>query len=78
MQEFTKWHVAYDNSILNNPNNAANYSTEFQRSINLGIYNIDMAYAMISDNGQDMLQYMKPVLTLGDGLGLKGALNTMV
>lgn len=78
MQEFTKWNVGYDNSILNNPQNASKYSTEFQRSINLGIYNIDMAYAMISDNGQDVLQYMKPILTVSDALGLKGAMNTMV
>ncbi len=78
MQELGKWGVPYDNSILNNPKNASKYTTEYQRSINLGVYNIDMAYAMVSEKGPDVLQYMKNILMISDALGLKGAVDMMV
>jgi len=78
LQDLGKWNAPYDNSILNDAAKASSYSTEFQRSVNLGVYNIDMAYAMVSDKGQDVLQYMKPILTTSDALGLKGALSSMI
>ena len=78
IQDLSKWGVPYDNSILNDPKKGSGYTTEYQRSINLGVYNIDMAYAMVSDKGPDVLQYMKNILTLSDALGLKGAVDVMV
>lgn len=78
MQELSSWGVAYDNSILNSPKNASKYTTEYQRSINLGVYNIDMAYAMINEKGPDVLQYMKNILIASDALGLKGAVDNMI
>lgn len=78
LQDLANLGVAYDNTILNDIKKAGNYSTEFQRSLNLGVYNIDMAYAMINDKGQDVLQYMKDVLIISDALGLKNAVSVMV
>lgn len=78
MQELGTWGVAYDNSILNSPKNVSKYTTEYQKSINLGVYNIDMAYAMVSEKGPDVLQYMKNILMISDGLGLKGAVDMMI
>ncbi len=78
MQDLTTWGVAYDNSILNDPKKGSQYTTEYQRSINLGVYNIDMAYAMVNEKGPDVLQYMKNILIISDALGLKGAVNAMV
>jgi hypothetical protein len=78
MQELGTWGVAYDNSILNDPKNVSKYTTEYQRSINLGVYNIDMAYAMVNEKGPDVLQYMKNILMISDALGLKGAVDMMV
>lgn len=78
MQEMAKWNVAYNNSVLNDTKNASKYSTEFQRAINIGVYNIDMCYAMSHDKGEDVLKYMKTVMTLSDAMGLKGAVNAMV
>jgi hypothetical protein len=78
MQELANWGVAYDNTILNDSKKSAKYTTEYQRSINLGVYNIDMAYAMVNEKGPDVLQYMKNILTMSDALGLKGAVNIMV
>ena len=78
MQDLATWGVAYDNTILNNPKNGSKYTTEYQRSINLGVYNIDMAYAMLNEKGPDVLQYMKNILIISDELGLKGAVDKMV
>ncbi|MGZ4100182.1 MAG: hypothetical protein ACXVNM_14950, partial [Bacteroidia bacterium] len=78
MQELGKWNVSYDNSILNDAKNVSKYTTELQRAVNLGVYNIDMCYAMSHDKGEDVLKYMKTVVTLSDAMGLKGAVNGMI
>jgi hypothetical protein len=78
MQEFQKWQVAYDNSMLNTAKSSDHYATEFQKGLNLGIYNIDMAYAMMNNKGPDVLSYMKSTLMLSESLGLKNAVDAMV
>jgi hypothetical protein len=78
LQDLGKWGISYDNGIFNDVGNLSKYNTEFSKAINLGIYNIDMSYAMVSDKGSDVLKYMKNVMLLSDGVGLKGAVNGMV
>lgn len=78
LQDLGKWGITYDNSIFNDVANLSKYNNEFSKAINLGVYNIDMSYAMVSDKGQDVLKYMKNVMNLSDGLGLKNAVNGMV
>lgn len=78
MDELGTWGVSYNSAILNDPKKAQSYTTEFQKSINLGVYNIDMAYAMVNDRGDDVMLYMKSISTLGDELGLKGVVDAMV
>jgi len=78
MQELSKWNSGYDNSILNDVSKMSKYTTEFDRAINMGVYNIDMCYAMANDKGSDVLKYMKSVVQLTDAMGLKGAVNSMV
>jgi hypothetical protein len=78
IEELGRMNAPYDNSMLNNPSKVSSYTTEFQKSLNLGIYNIDMAYAMIHNRGQEMLQYMKSVFDIADALGLRQAVGNMV
>jgi hypothetical protein len=78
VNEMSHWGVDYDNSILNDPKKASTYKDEFTKAVNLGIYNIDMAYAMVNNKGEDVLKYMKTSLIAADGLGLKGAFDQMV
>lgn len=70
--------IPYDNSLLHDTKKVSSYTTEFKRSINMGIYNMDMAYAMMNDAGQDVLSYMKTIIQLSEGLGMQSAINTMV
>lgn len=78
INELSSWGHSYDNSILNDTKNSKNYTSEFSRSVNLGIYNIDMCYAIVSERGEDVLKYMKTVLVTSDALGLKGAVDQMI
>ncbi len=78
MEELKSYGAQYNNVFLNDSKNLKNYTTEFQRSINLGVYNIDMSYAMVHDKGEDVLKYMKNVMTISDALGLKSAVDVMV
>ena len=78
LHDFAVYGYNYDNSILNSPKKIGSYSNDFYKSINLGIYCIDMAYAMDNNNGQDVLLYMKNVMSISDGLGLKNSIINMV
>jgi hypothetical protein len=78
IEELASWGVPYKNAFLNDPKNSKNYTSEFSKAINLGIYNIDMSYAIVSEIGEDVLKYMKTVLISTNALGLKGAIDQMV
>jgi len=78
IEELSKWGVSYNNELLNSTKNSKNYTTEFLKAVNLGIYNIDMSYAIVNERGEDVLKYMKTVLVSSDALGLKGAIDQMI
>lgn len=78
MQDIVALGVPYDNSILHNTGKAASYTTEYKRGLNMGIYNMDMAYAMMNDAGQDVLNYMRTIINLSEALGMQSSINAMV
>jgi hypothetical protein len=78
IEELSKWGIDYDQSLMNDPKKSKNYASEFQKAVNLGIYNIDMCYAIVNERGEDVLKYMKTVLITSDALGLKGAVDQMI
>jgi len=78
INDISGWGVDYNGALLNDPKKSSTYKDEFTKSVTLGIYNIDMAYAMVNNQGQDVMKYMKTVLVQSDNLGLKGAVDRMV
>lgn len=78
MNDVAKWGEPYDNKLFNDTKKSSTYSSEFSKSVNLGIYNTDLSYAMVNNKGEDVLSYMKTVMTLSEALGLKGAVDQMV
>jgi hypothetical protein len=78
IEELSKWGIDYDQSLMNDTKKSKNYSSEFQKAVNLGIYNIDMCYAIVNERGEDVLKFMKTVLITSDALGLKGAVDQMI
>lgn len=73
-----KMSKAYDRGVLNETGKVGGFPAEFQKAVNLGIYNIDMAYAVVNNMGADVLEYLKSIIILGDGLGLKNTITDMV
>lgn len=78
INDLSGWGVDYNSGLLNDPKKANNYKDEFSKAVTLGIYNIDMAYGMVNNQGQDVMKYMKTVMMQSDALGLKGAVDRMI
>ncbi len=60
----------YDFDILNAPNNASNYNSNFNKALNLGIYGTDLGYANIYEENQDALLYLNSIKGLANDLNI--------
>jgi hypothetical protein len=78
VNELSNWGVDYNNALLVDSKKRIAASTEFSKALVLGVYNIDMSYAMVNNKGEDVLKYMKTVVATSDALGLKSAVDQMV
>lgn len=78
VNELSNWGVDYNNTLLVDSKKQLTASNEFSKAVALGIYNIDMSYAMVNNKGEDVLKYMKTVVKRSDDLGLKSAVDQMV
>jgi hypothetical protein len=78
VNELSTWGVDYNNTLLLDAKKQLKASNEFSKALVLGVYNIDMSYAMVNNKGEDVLKYMKTVVTTSDALGLKSAVDQMV
>jgi hypothetical protein len=78
INELSNWGVDYNNTLLVDSKKPLTASNEFSKAVALGIYNIDMSYAMVNNKGEDVLKFMKTVVTTSDALGLKSAVDQMV
>lgn len=67
--------AAYDKSMLNSSEHAKEYSTDFLRALNLGIYGADLGFASMYEKTQDALGYLGAVKRLADNLGVIGAFD---
>lgn len=76
--ELSNWGVEYNNAMLADAKKQLATNTEFSKALALGVYNIDMSYAMVNNKGEDVLKFMKTVMTTSDALGLKAALDQMI
>jgi hypothetical protein len=68
--------AAYSKDILNTANKASQYSTNFSKALNLGIYGADLGYVTIYDQTQDATNYLIAAKKLADELGVSGAFDT--
>lgn len=67
--------ASYDNKILNDPKKYNNYSTKFQKALNLGVYGADLGYVTMYEQTQDAIGYLASVRKLADELGVSGAFD---
>jgi len=67
--------IPYDKSVLNPSNKVNTFSTDFARSLNLGIYGADLGYVSLYNQNQDALGYLAAVKQLADKLGISAAFD---
>lgn len=67
--------VAYDKAILNAGNKNGQYSSDFSKALNLGIYGADLGYVSMYNQTQDALGYLGAVKQLADKLGVSAAFD---
>ncbi len=65
----------YNKEILNPSNKSSDYSTNFSKALNLGIYGADLGYVTIYDQNQDAIGYLNSAKKLADELGVSGAFD---
>lgn len=65
----------YNKGILNEPSKVTNYSTNFKKATNLGIYGADLGYVTMYDQTQDAISYLTAVKSIGDDLGVSSAFD---
>lgn len=67
--------VPFNSEYTNPSENAPNYSTSFQKAINLGVYGADLGYLTIYEQTDGSLKYLKSVRQISKDLGLEGAFD---
>ncbi len=70
-----KSNAKYNEDLLNSTDNIANYVTEVQKALNLGVYGADLAYLANFGNKQQSVTYFKEVEQLSTDLDVKGAID---
>ncbi len=65
----------FDAEILNPPNKATKYNTNFKKALNLGVYSADLSYSGMFDQTQVTIQYMASSKILAKGLGITDIIN---
>ncbi len=67
--------IAYDKSILNAGNKNSQYTSDFTKALNLGIYGADLGYVSMYNQTQDALGYLGAVKQLADKIGVTAAFD---
>jgi len=70
-----KTDVPFNEESLNSPENIANYSTNYSRSMNLGIYSSDLCFSMQYKQNQLVIKYLDVIKKLADALNILDAIK---
>jgi len=65
----------YNSSLLNPVGNKDNYSTNFHKALNLGVYGADMGYMTMYEKTDDAPALIAAVQKMADDLGMGGAFS---
>ncbi|SFC55016.1 hypothetical protein SAMN05421780_106221 [Flexibacter flexilis DSM 6793] len=60
----------YDKTFLNPTKNTGNYTTNYYKALNLGIYGTDLGYTNMYSQSQDAIFYMDAVQEMAKGLNI--------
>jgi len=65
----------YSKDMLNEPSRVTNYSTNFKKAVNLGIYGADLGYVTLFDQTQDAISFLTAIKSVADDLGVSSAFD---
>ena len=65
----------FNKDMLNPSKNQPNYTTNFKKALNLGVYGADLGYVSLYDQTQEAIKYMQSVKKLADDVGVTGAFD---
>ena len=65
----------YSKEVINPASKSSQYSSNFSKALNLGIYGADLGYVTIYDQTQDAIGYLNAAKKLADELGVSGAFD---
>jgi hypothetical protein len=63
--------VGFNKDLMNPSSNSTNYTSAFKKSVNYGIYGIDMAYTAFYGQNQDLLDYYATTKKMAEKLGVQ-------
>lgn len=66
------------NDLLLKTDMVEKFNNEFVKSLAMGVYNIDFAYSIQTNQSQNVLNYMKAIAAMSMNLGLKNALDQIL
>lgn len=67
--------IPFKSDYVNPAENSINYSSNFSKALNLGVYGADLGYLTIYEQTDGALRYLKSVRGLSKELGLEGAFD---
>lgn len=62
--------VEYNRDMLNPSQNSSNYTSNYKRSLNLGIYGADLGYINLYSQNKDAISYLSSIKNLADELSI--------
>jgi hypothetical protein len=67
---FKKSGLKYKDGITSSKTDPAKYTTNFSKTINLGVYSADLSYTVLNKQTQSAMTYMKLSRQIADNLGM--------
>lgn len=73
---FKKTGLKYVDGIANSPDKVGAYSSIYSKTLNLGVYSSDLAYAVLNKQTQQATKYLEAIKRLSDDLGMSSLFDT--
>ena len=70
--------ATFNENLVNSTDNVSNYSTSFQKALNLGLYGADLAYLTVYERSENSLNYLQAANNLANDLDLSAAFGTVM
>ena len=78
VNDMSTYKLVYNSAYLSDVAKVNSFKTDFSKALNLGMYNLDMAYAIANAQGADVLKYLKTSMSEINALGMKTAFDQFI